>query len=75
LAQRLPEYARPVFLRLCRQIATTGTFKPQKQALAREGFDPTAIDDALFVFDRQKGEFVPLDTALYARLARGEVRL
>ncbi len=75
IAERLPEYARPVFLRLCPQIATTGTFKPQKQVLAREGFDPAAIDDALFVFDREEGGFRPLDAAPYARLVRGEIRL
>ena len=75
LAERLPEYARPVFLRLSPQIATTGTFKPQKQALAREGFDPAATGDALYVFDRACGAFVPLNVQLYTQVQRGKVRL
>ncbi|MFZ2006844.1 MAG: long-chain-acyl-CoA synthetase [Stellaceae bacterium] len=75
IAQRLPEYARPVFLRLCRQIATTGTFKPQKQAFAREGYDPATVSDALFIFDRQKDCFTPLDAPLHGCLVRGEMRL
>ena len=34
---RLPGYARPVFVRLCGEIAMTGTFKLSAAALAREG--------------------------------------
>jgi len=75
IAERLPEYARPVFLRLCRDIATTGTFKPQKPILAREGFDPAGIDDPLYVFDRTNGSFLPLDAAAYGRINRREMRL
>src|SRR5690348_4601613 len=52
LAARLPEYARPVFIRLIPEIETTGTFKPRKQDLVRTGFDPHAMSDALFVNDR-----------------------
>jgi fatty-acyl-CoA synthase len=75
LAARLPDYARPIFLRLGPQIAVTGTFKPQKQALARDGYDPIATDDALYVYDRLQGAFAPLDAELYKRLQRGEMRL
>jgi fatty-acyl-CoA synthase len=71
---RLPEYARPVFLRLCAEIAVTGTFKPVKAALAREGYDPGTIRDALYCHDRPRGAYVPLDAALYARIERGELR-
>jgi fatty-acyl-CoA synthase len=75
LADRLPEYARPVFLRLCPQIATTGTFKPQKQALAREGFDAAAISDPLYLYDRGQGRFVTLDSELFRRIQSGALRL
>jgi fatty-acyl-CoA synthase len=74
LAARLPEYARPLFIRLCRRIAATGTFKPQKQALARQGFDPGAIDDALYVYDRRQNAFAVLDDARFAAIRRGETR-
>jgi fatty-acyl-CoA synthase len=71
---RLPEYARPLFVRLCPRIATTGTFKPQKQALAREGFDPRAVSDPLFVYDRSRNGFMPLDGERFAAIQRGEMR-
>ena len=75
LAERLPEYARPLFLRLCRSIAATGTFKPQKRALADAGFDPSATGDPLYIFDKDAGTFVPLDSARHARLQQGAMRL
>ena len=75
LAERLPDYARPVFLRLCGDIGTTGTFKPQKQALAADGYDPAAIDDALYFDDRVRAAYVKLDTALFRRIEVEEVRV
>jgi fatty-acyl-CoA synthase len=74
LGTRLPEYARPLFVRLCSRIATTGTFKPQKQALAREGFDPGVIADPVYVWDRGSRNFVPLDGERLSMIQRGEMR-
>jgi fatty-acyl-CoA synthase len=75
LAASLPDYARPVFLRIREAIDITGTFKPQKQALIREGYDPAATSDALYFSDRAIAAFVPLDAALFARIQDGDVRL
>src|SRR5262249_29391528 len=36
----LPEYARPLFLRIKSEIDVTATFKHKKVDLVREGFDP-----------------------------------
>ena len=74
-AARLPDYARPVFLRLSEQIAMTGTFKPQKSGLVRQGFDPATIEDRLYVLDRATDAYVRLDAAQYDRICRGEMRL
>ena len=49
LVERLPEYARPLFLRILDQIETTATFKPKKQDLSREGYDPTVTADAVLL--------------------------
>jgi len=72
---RLPDYARPLFLRLGKTIAATATFKPAKALLAREGYDPGRVDDALYVDDRATGRFVVLDSALHDRLGSGHMRL
>jgi fatty-acyl-CoA synthase len=74
LAQRLPAYARPVFLRLLQSIESTGTFKPRKQDLVQSGFDPTRIEDPLYFDDPRAQAYVPLDAALFAAISAGNVR-
>ena len=69
----LPPYARPLFLRIGKTIETTATFKQKRTELSREGFDPGATTDALY-FDTGEA-FVPLDAALFARIATGQMRL
>ena len=75
VAERLPSYARPVFLRLLPALEATGTFKPNKQELMRGGFDPAHISDPLYVDDPRAQAYVPIDTALYAELTAGTIRL
>jgi fatty-acyl-CoA synthase len=75
LARTLPEYARPLFLRLVPQLALTGTFKLSKQQLHAEGYDPGTVSDPLYFDQRALGAYIPLDPALYGRLQRGDVRL
>jgi fatty-acyl-CoA synthase len=74
-ADALPAYARPVFVRLAARLDTTATFKLRTQELAREGYDPAALSDALYFDDAARGEYVPLDAALYRRIASGGLRL
>lgn len=71
----LPAYARPVFVRIAARLDSTATFKLRTQELAREGFDPAAVSDALYFDDAARGEYVPLDAALYRRIASGRLRL
>jgi fatty-acyl-CoA synthase len=75
LAANLPEYARPLFLRIQTQIDVTGTFKQKKVDLVREGFDPAIVDDALYFDDVRAGRYVPLDASLFADIAAGRMRL
>jgi fatty-acyl-CoA synthase len=75
MADRLPEYARPLFLRLRADFDRTTTFRPKKQDLAREGYDPAVISDALYVDDRIRQTFVTLDAARFQRIRAGDLRL
>ena len=75
LASRLPAYARPVFLRLQAAIEVTETFKHKTALLARQGFDPTDIEDPLFVDDPRQQAYVSLDAARYAEILAGKVRV
>jgi fatty-acyl-CoA synthase len=51
LTRRLPPYARPKFLRVADRIATTSTFKHTKIDLVRDGFDPAATTDPIYLDD------------------------
>jgi fatty-acyl-CoA synthase len=75
LAEALPGYARPLFVRLTPQLAVTETFKKAGQRLAAEGYDPERIADPLFVDDADAGAYAPLDAARHAAIVRGETRL
>ena len=71
----LPDYARPLFLRIQPKIEVTGTFKQKKVDLVREGFNPAATSDPIYFNDPQAKAFVRLDPALYRRIESGDVRL
>jgi fatty-acyl-CoA synthase len=75
LADRLPAYAHPLFVRLSPSIDATETFKQKKQQLIRDGFDPDIVADPLFLRDPRSGEYRPLDIARYAQIVAGRVRL
>ena len=75
LAAHLPDYARPLFLRVQSEIEVTGTFKQKKIDLVQDGFNPAATPDPIYFNDPHSRGFVRLDPALYQRIERGEVRL
>lgn len=75
ICAHLPDYARPLFLRIRDEIEATGTFKPKKAELVGAGFDPDATADPLYFRDVARGRFVALDQALHRRLLAGEVRI
>lgn len=75
LAQRLPAYACPVFIRISRELDATETFKQKKGELAREGFDPSAVADPMFMLEPKSGAYVALDSEVYAKIIEGTTRL
>jgi fatty-acyl-CoA synthase len=75
LSRQLPAYAVPVFVRICKRLDATETFKPKKQQLVREGADPSVVTDPLFFKDPAYGHYRPVDAALYTRLVDGSIRL
>ncbi len=75
LKARLPQYARPVFLRIRNEMETTGTFKYTKADLTRQAFDPGTIADTLYFYPAEGPNFVLMDAPLYHRIQAGEVRL
>ena len=73
--QRLPAYARPLFLRIKDRIELTATFKQKKNELIREGFDPATISDAVYFDDPERQAYLRLDDALFQRIETGQIRV
>jgi hypothetical protein len=55
-----------MFVRICHALENTGTFKPVKTALVRDGFNTTVVADPIYVYDPRAGT--------YGRLTAGESR-
>jgi fatty-acyl-CoA synthase len=64
-----------VFLRILSEIAVTSTFKPKKQDLVRDAYDPAATTDSIYFNDRSRQSFVQIDGALFERIRSGQLRL
>ncbi len=75
VAETLPAYAAPVFVRLQSDFEITGTFKLRKVDLQKEGCDPSTITDPLFLRDDQARAYVPLTEEKYAAVQTGRLRV
>ena len=73
--ENMPAYAQPMFIRLQRQIETTGTFKYRKVDLVEDGFDPGKTKDPIFFKNPQKKAYVKLTKATYGKLLEGGIKL
>lgn len=75
LQTTLPDYARPLFLRIRNNIDMTATFKQKKIDLVKQGFDPSQTADPLYFNDAKADRFAPLDMTLYEQIQSGQVRV
>ncbi|CAA0125503.1 Long-chain-fatty-acid--CoA ligase FadD17 [Halioglobus japonicus] len=67
--EHLPGYARPVFLRIQRELDTTGTFKMVKGDLRKQAYDLNQISDPVYVLKPRTDTYVLLDKE-YAEVLR-----
>ena len=75
LAAMLPGFARPLFIRLCRTIPNTATFKLRQEDLARQGLDTSDGTDSLW-FNGPEGDHVlPCDAELMSEIEAGRLRI
>src|SRR5690606_29826511 len=69
VADALPAYAAPAFVRVSEHAEVTGTFKLRKVELQREGYDPARVGDPLYVRDDEARAYLPLDAERHAAIA------
>ncbi|MEN9755402.1 MAG: hypothetical protein RLZ07_1784 [Pseudomonadota bacterium] len=75
LVDNLPPHARPLFLRLRRDVDMTGTFKIRKIDLIREGLNPRDESEPVYVLDQAEQRYRLLDDAMREAIVEGRVRL
>ncbi|HVZ99704.1 MAG TPA: long-chain-acyl-CoA synthetase [Caulobacterales bacterium] len=75
LANELPAYARPLFIRLEPAIDTTATFKYRKMDLVSEGFDPSKVEHDIYFDHPESKNYVRVTPELYAEIQSGKFRL
>ncbi|XP_046376251.2 long-chain fatty acid transport protein 4-like [Haliotis rufescens] len=74
LQRSLPPYARPVFIRLTKEVDTTGTFKLKKTDLRKEGYDPNGVKDRLYYMNAKAGMFQPITQQVYKDICDTKIR-
>jgi fatty-acyl-CoA synthase len=75
LGLTLPDYARPLFVRIRQSLDLTGTFKQRKVDMVKEGCDPDTITDPIWFNHPVEKRFVRLDRALYDAIVARSFRL
>ena len=71
----LPPYSQPLFIRLQRQIETTGTFKYRKVDLVTDGYDPARVKDPLYFRNPLKKAWTKVTKAAFDKINTGGFRL
>jgi fatty-acyl-CoA synthase len=74
VAQVLPPYAQPLFVRVLPAIETTGTFKFRKIDLIADGYDPGKIKGPLYFHDPKKG-YLKVTKGMFEKLSAGLIRV
>ncbi|KAM9311848.1 uncharacterized protein PAF06_009714 [Gastrophryne carolinensis] len=75
VADYLPTYARPYFVRIQDSIEVTGTFKQCKVNLIKEGFNPLTIKDPLYFLDETNKQYKLMTQDHYNDILANKIKL
>jgi len=70
---RMPEHARPIFIRICRDLDHINSLEEIKQQLQQEGFDMSGIKDSIFFYHPQKEAYIPMPQDIYNDIIAGKL--
>merc|ERR1719211_310749 len=75
LIEKLPAYARPIFVRLVNKIDVTATYKLKKRDLQSEGFNPELVGKgSVHMLDSKQQCYQPLSQEQYNNIINGNMR-
>lgn len=71
--ENLPSYARPIFLRILKELPATTTHKLQKNDLREQAFHLDKVPDQLFVSKPGEDTYTRLDSDYYDKIISREI--
>jgi len=74
-AKDLPHYAVPLFLRILPEMEITGTFKHRKVELRDQGFNPSQLQDPVFIFNAANKAYERLTPEKYQQTFGAKAKL
>lgn len=74
VAQNLPHFARPIFVRVQTNLETTSTFKVVKKELRADGYDIDKIADPVYVLKKGSVTYEPLDREYLNAIQQGNAK-
>jgi len=75
MVDKLPTYARPIFLRFVEEIDVTGTFKMKKRDLQLEGFNPFIMrEEDVYMVDNASKTYNLITQEIYNNIVNGNMR-
>jgi len=75
MVDKLPNYARPIFLRFVEEIDVTGTFKMKKRDLQLEGFNPFIMrEEDVYIVDNASKTYNLITQEIYNNIVNGNMR-
>lgn len=73
--RRMPEHARPLFIRIADRLEGDQYSEEYKEKLRQEGFNPNKIKDPIVFLEPQSDQYIPLTFDLYKQIMAEEIQL
>jgi citronellyl-CoA synthetase len=73
IGRRMPEHARPLFIRLCKTKNEADYLNEHRERLKDEGYSPSLIKDPLYYFNPQKNSYYSLTPEVYDLIQQGKI--
>ncbi|MEM7182579.1 MAG: long-chain-acyl-CoA synthetase [Spirochaetota bacterium] len=70
LKSSLPAYAIPLFIRILKNIETTGTFKYKKGNLKKQAYDIHTVEDEIYFLHPKEKDYRRLDQQLFEQIPK-----
>ena len=70
--RRMPDHARPVFIRICAHVDPR-LFRKKRRQLQEEGFNPALVKDPLYYFDLKRNAYLTLTPEKYQDIKDGKI--